>query len=205
MVILDIIDTGFTFRLLLIPALTAFTGWLVIRLSLYLLFKPVLPRKVFGFTVQGLLPRNQQHLAQQAGRYAASSFSFDTIEEKIRDPKIFEQVKPLIETHIDDFLRNKLKEQMPMISMFIGDKTIQTLKTVFIQEIQNMFPQVMSQFTGQLKTELNIGAMVTAKLESVSPALIAKTVSQKTNKLALFGGLIGLLIGIIQFILLQII
>ena len=126
--------------LLLIPLLTAFTGWAVIRLLLKMLFRPLHPKKLFGYTWQGILPGQKFSIADKIGKYVATEFSsFDAIEQKIGDPKNFEKVKPLIETHIDDFLRNKLKEQMPMISMFIGDKTINTLKTVFIKQVFDLF------------------------------------------------------------------
>ena len=56
-----------------------------------------------------------------------------------------------------------------MISMFIGDKTINTLKTVFMKEIEDLFPQVMQQFAGELKNDLNIEQMVVSKINNISP------------------------------------
>ena len=108
----------------------------------------------------------------------------------------------MIETHIDDFLRNKLKEQMPMIGMFIGDKTINSLKTIFIQEIETLFPQVMQQFAGNLKNELNPEQMVVSKIASISPeqfeTAVYQNISKEIRMASIFGAAIGLLIGIIQ-------
>lgn len=189
--------------LILIPLLTALTGWIVIRLTLKLLFRPAEPKKLMGFAWQGILPAQKQQIADTVGKLAATEFSnFDAIEQKISDPKNFENVKPLIETHIDDFLRHKLKEQMPMISMFIGDKTISTLKTVFIQEIETLFPQVMEKFAGNLKNELNIEQMVSSKIAAISTKRIESLLYSKMKKeihmTALFGAAIGFLIGLIQ-------
>lgn len=192
----------FNYWLLLIPALSTLIGWLSIKIAVKLVFHPQQPKKIFGISFQGILPRNQKLIAAEAGKYAAASFSLDTIEQKIKDPKNFDQVRPLIETHIDDFLRHKLKEQMPMIGMFIGDKTIQSLKTIFIQEIESLFPQVMQQFAGNLKKEINIEALISGKLESMSPAVIEKAVSGKFRPALILGGLIGLVMGLIQFAIL---
>jgi uncharacterized membrane protein YheB (UPF0754 family) len=190
------------YGLLLIPLLTAFTGWFVIRLVLWAIFHPREPKKILGLTLQGVFPAQQENLAIQAGKFASTAFSFDDLEKKISDPKNFDNVKPIIESHIDDFLRNKLKEQMPMISMFIGDKTIQSLKTVFIQEIENLFPQVMQQFGGNLKKELNIEELVSSKIRTISPARLEEQISgnlsKQFNRVSLVGGLIGLFIGLIQ-------
>src|SRR5688572_16796766 len=105
--------------------------------------------------------RNRWRMAQQLGRMAATGFANLDLEQKIGDPANFKKLVPFIENHVDDFLRNKLKEQMPMISMFIGDKTITTLKTVFMQELENLFPQVMKQFASNMKNDPGIEQMVT--------------------------------------------
>lgn len=188
--------------LVLIPLLSAFIGWITIRLAIKLLFRPYSPKKILGFSLQGILPSQKMEIARQAGNYVAKQFSLAGIEQKINDPKNFEAVKPLIETHIDDFLRNKLKEQMPMISMFIGDKTINSLKTIFIQEIETLFPQVMQQFAGNLKNEFNPEQMVVSKIASISPQQFETAFYQNMKKemrvASLFGAAIGLLIGLIQ-------
>jgi len=188
--------------LLLIPLLSAFIGWITIRLSINLLFRPYNPKKIFGFSLQGIFPAQKIQIAGQAGKYVAQEFSLAGIEQKINDPKNFAAVKPMIETHIDDFLRNKLKEQMPMIGMFIGDKTINSLKTIFTQEIETLFPQVMQQFAGNLKNELNPEQMVVSKIASISPeqfeTAVYQNISKEIRMASIFGAAIGLLIGIIQ-------
>jgi len=189
--------------LILIPLLSAFTGWIAIKIVVKLVFRPLLPQKIMGIKWQGILPAHKQQMAEKIGKIAANEFaSFTGIEEKISDPGNMEKIKPLIETHIDDFLRNKLKEQMPMIGMFIGDKTITTLKVVFMQEIESLFPQVMQQFAGQLKNDLNIEQMVVSKIAGVSSAQIESLLYQKLAKefqmAAMIGAAAGLLIGLIQ-------
>ena len=190
---------------LLIPLLTALTGWIVIRLTIRLLFRPLSPQNVMGFKWQGILPKHKQQIADKLGNLVALEFSSFSLEEKISDPQNFENVKPLIETHIDDFLRNKLKEQMPMIGMFIGDKTIGTLKTIFIQEIETLFPQVMEQFAGNLKSKLNLQQMVSSRITGISPTqienLLYTNMANEIRNASLFGAAVGLLIGIIQLII----
>jgi len=189
--------------LLLIPLLTAATGWLIFQIILFVLFRPFKPRKILGFSLQGILPANQHQIAIKAGQIAATEFSsFAGIEQKISDPGNIHKIKPLIETHIDDFLRNKLKDQMPMISMFIGDKTINSLKTVFMNEIEALFPQVMQQFAGELKNDLNIEQMVVSKINEISPEKLESSLHQTLAKefrvaSATAAG-IGLLIGLLQ-------
>ena len=44
---------------ILIPLLSAFLGWLIIRLSFLLLFRPVRPLKFASLTIQGALYKNE--------------------------------------------------------------------------------------------------------------------------------------------------
>jgi uncharacterized membrane protein YheB (UPF0754 family) len=195
--------------LLLIPLLTALTGWIVIRLAVKLFFRPLKPLKLMGFQWQGLLPRKKQQIADNVGKLVATEFSNFNALEMISDPQNFEKVRPLIETHIDDFLRNKLTVQMPMIAMFIGDKTINSLKTIFIQEIETLFPQVMEKFAGNIKNDLKIEQMVSSRIARISPEkveyLFHRNMEKEIRLASLFGAAIGLVIGMLQLIIISLI
>ena len=88
------------------------------------------------------------------------------MEEKVRDPDNLKKVMPLIEQHVDEFLKVKLKAEIPVIGMFIGDKTILSIKKVFLQEIEILFPEIMNAFAGNLKKEMNVERMITERIES---------------------------------------
>src|SRR6201993_5041258 len=124
-----------------IPFISAFIHWLTIWMALKLLFHPRHPKKILGFTLHGVFPKRQQQIAESLGRVVGQELlSFDDIEKTITDPANVRRILPLAESHIDSFLRVKLKESMPMIAMFIGDKTITQLKTVFLAELEELFP-----------------------------------------------------------------
>ena len=66
----------------------------------------------------------------------------------------FETMKPVINDKLDDFFRHKLTTKLPMISMFIGDKTIEELKAVFMEELALLFPLLISEFSAHLNRDL---------------------------------------------------
>src|SRR5262249_33988073 len=101
-------------KLFLIPIATALSCWLVIKVFFSILFRPHEPKSFLGLKLQGILPKKQSAIAARTGKLVAEQFfSLKTIEEKISDPSILQKVMALIEEHIDDFLRNKLKKEMP--------------------------------------------------------------------------------------------
>ena len=69
-----------------------------------------------------------------------------------KDP--FEAMKPVINVKLDDFFRHKLSAKLPMISMFIGEKTIEELKEVFMEELALLFPLLITEFSAHLNKDL---------------------------------------------------
>ena len=67
----------------------------------------------------------------------------------------FEALKPVINEKLDEFFRHKLSAKLPMISMFIGDKTIEELKGVFMEELALLCPVLISEFGTQLNKQVH--------------------------------------------------
>ena len=190
--------------LLLIPIFSACTGWLVIHLAINYLFHPAKPKRILGFKLQGILPAKQHALAERIGDAVALFFPADELEKKISHPDNLKALLPMIEAHIDDFLRNKLSKELPMIGMFIGDKTIGKVKEAFMKEIESLFPQIMKEYAGNIKKDFNIRQRVVGLINAFPPASIEKMLLGKSGeqlqKARFAGAIIGLVTGIVELI-----
>jgi uncharacterized membrane protein YheB (UPF0754 family) len=194
--------------LILIPLISAFIGWVTNWVAIKMLFHPREPKKIVGITFHGIFPKRQQQFAEKLGKLVSAEFlSFEDIEQKISNPDNLKKVMPMIETHVDEFLRNRLKDEMPVISMFIGDKTINNLKTMFMKEIESLFPQVMKQYATNLKTELDLEQIVIKKVAGFSSDKLEEILYQIMSKefrfVEIIGAVIGFIIGIVQIIITQ--
>ena len=166
------------------------------------MFRPRQPRSILGVQVQGILPKKQSVIAARAGKMVAEQFfSLQAIEEKIGDPSTLQKIMPSIEEHIDDFLRNKLKKEMPFIGMFVGDKTIDSVKKVFMTELETLFPNIMRSYASTLISDLNIAQLVSQKIAAASVQQIEtsfkKTFSKELRVTELLSASIGLVIGLV--------
>ena len=110
------------------PFIAAAMGWMLVAAALQLLFHPAQPRKIAGWSFQGLFPKKQMVLAAAIGRLSASLIPVKELEQKITHPDNVKKIMPQAEEHIDNFLRVKLVKSMPVVGMFVGDKTINNLK-----------------------------------------------------------------------------
>ena len=192
--------------LLSIPLISACIGWISIWLAIKFLFHPKNPILILGFTIQGIIPKRQKQFAQRVGKLVGEElFSFNEIEQKITSLDNLKKLTPAIDQHVDEFLHKKLSKAMPMISMFIGEKTINTLKILFMQELSELFPQLMRNYMVELKNELDLERIVTARVAALSSdklELILYQIISKEFRLArITGAIIGFLIGLLQVLI----
>jgi uncharacterized membrane protein YheB (UPF0754 family) len=189
-----------------IPFISAFIQWLTIWMALKLLFHPRQPRKIAGYRVQGFFPKRQRQIAESLGKIAGKEFfSFEDIELTITDPENAKKILPLADQHIDHFLRNKLKESLPVISMFIGEKTILQLRTVFMKELEELFPLILKNYVGGLKNSLDIEKIVVDKITNISSERLEQMVNQLFQKefgfVQWIAAVLGFLLGLLQILL----
>lgn len=189
--------------LIIIPFISAFIGWVTNWVAIKMLFHPRQPKKILGITFHGIFPKRQQQFAEKLGKIISNEFlSFADIEQKISNPDNLKKIMPMIEQHVDEFLRNRMSDEMPVISMFIGDKTISKLKSAFMKEIELLFPQVMKQYAGNLKTELDLEHIVIQKVSAFSSDKLEEILYQIMSKefrfVEIIGGVIGFIIGLVQ-------
>jgi uncharacterized membrane protein YheB (UPF0754 family) len=192
--------------LLLIPLISAFIGWVTNWIAIKMLFHPREPRIIFGIRFQGIFPKRQHQFAEKLGKLVSDEFlSYTDIEQKISNPDNLRKILPLIERHIDEFLRVKLGKEMPVINMFIGDKTINKVKAAFMTEITELFPVVMKEYAGHLRAELDLEHIVIKKVAAFSSDKLEEILYQIMAKEFRFvewvGAIIGFIIGVVQVVI----
>jgi len=189
--------------LILIPLISGFIGWVTNWVAIKMLFHPRNPVNILGIKLQGIFPKRQDQFAEKLGKLVSRELlSFDEIEAKITNPDNLKKVLPQVENHIDHFLRVKLSDSMPMISMFIGDKTIEKLKAVFMEELEILFPKIMKDYSGTLKQQLDLEAIVTAKVKAFSSdkleEILYQVMASEFRFVEIIGAVLGFLIGLFQ-------
>jgi uncharacterized membrane protein YheB (UPF0754 family) len=194
------------YTLFLLPFISAFIGWFTNWIAIKMLFHPKEPKRFLGITIHGIFPKGQKQFAQKLGVLVASELlHFDEIASRIADPAQLKEVKPYIEQHIDHFLEHKLKEKLPLISMFVGAGTLDKIKEGLLEEIDAMLPQLMQQYAEKLKTKIDIEKMVTEKVANFSSdkleEILVSIMKKEFRFVEIIGGVLGFLIGLLQILI----
>jgi uncharacterized membrane protein YheB (UPF0754 family) len=192
--------------LYLIPFISAFIGWFTNWIAIKMLFHPKDPKRILGVTFHGIFPKRQQQFATKLGSVVANELlHFDEIVDRIKEPSNLQDLAPFIEKHIDQFLLVKLKEKLPVISMFVGEGMIQKIKEGLLEEIEVMLPELINQFTGKLSTTIDIEKIVTEKVANFSSdkleEILVSIMQKEFRFVEIIGGVLGFLIGLVQVVI----
>jgi uncharacterized membrane protein YheB (UPF0754 family) len=185
------------------PFIAAFTGWFTTWIAIYMLFHPREPKRFFGITIQGIFPKRQKQFAAKLGAVVANELlHFNDIAALIKDPDQLADLKPGIEAHVDTFLHVKLKEKLPVISMFVGEGMLSKIKEGLMEEIDLLLPEIITKYTDNLTQKVDIEQMVTERVSNFSSdkleEILAAVMSKEFRFVELVGGVLGFVIGLIQ-------
>ena len=122
-------------HLLLLPLLVAGFGWLISWGFIKIIFFPHQSIRMAGRDWQSLFSKK------------AGQISISQILPQLTEGDSFQKLLPFIDAKLDEFFKERLVQKMPIISMFIGEKTITQLKEVFLEELAQIFPDLLSEFT----------------------------------------------------------
>jgi len=185
------------------PFISAFIGWVTTWVAIKMLFHPRYPKHFLGITIQGVFPKRQKQVAEKLGSVVAKELiHFDEIAAMLKDPSQLKALTPTIEKHLDNFLQVKLKEKLPVISMFVGEGTMTKIKDGMLEEIELLLPEIITQYTDSLSQRIDIEKIVTEKVTNFSSDKLEEILQSVMKKefwfLELVALILGFVIGLVQ-------
>ena len=192
----------------IIPLLNAAFGWFIISLLCHSLFHPVRKKNFFILDIQGLIPKNLPRWGQQAGTYAANNFlDLGKLKDNLLQPEKLGKINEILDDKVDDFLRNKLKEKIPVFGMFITEGMISKMKETLMSEFDHMIPELISFFADDLQKKYDVQHMIAEKLEQFDAASLEKLFYSQAGKgillLKLTVAMAGLLLGLLEILIIR--
>jgi len=189
-----------------IPFISAFIGWFTNWIAIKMLFHPKEEKKILGLRIQGIFPKRQAQFAEKLGQLVARELiSIKDISEKLNQPQTLQMAMPFIESHIDNFINVKLKEEIPLLAMFINEETMGGIRKGIITEIEELFPALLAQLTTRLEQEIQIEKIVIEKVKSFSSdkleEILKAIMSKEFRFVEIIGAVLGFIIGLFQVLL----
>ncbi|GAB9468313.1 hypothetical protein Gpo141_00005632 [Globisporangium polare] len=195
-------------RIVVFPVFGLVVGTMTNWLALKMIFEPVNPRKFLCFTLHGLFLRRQNEVAAVYGRMVATDVlnSRNIIEAILKGPysdRLFE----LVYDNVQEAVNASAAVTEKLIHMSIGEETYANIKEDITDHIVQKFPESLRQIEDYATTAMDLEVTLREKMKLLSSAqfenLLHPIFEEDEWKLVLMGGVLGLVIGLIQAFLIN--
>ena len=189
--------------------ITTIIGWLLFNLFIYFIFNPKKPISLFGFKIQGYFPRKKNYFIEKITQFIYTQLTETNWSKIICSEENMQKLNPIIESNIDHFIRIKLAQELPIIATFIGESTILKLKTIFMNELTILLPNIIdNQIVTLSSNKANLKDKINAYIFTFYNNEIEKKFLNKNQftlkKIQFMGIFFVFLISVIQVIIMLI-
>lgn len=187
--------------------ISTFIGWITNVVAIKLLFRPHKAYKIplFGWTIQGLIPKRQLDIAYALGDVISTEFitGNDVLESISR-----EDIKAQLRAKIEKYVRNQILLRMPFllpesIQAYFADLLAKTIGQELDKFLDNPRMFFQEEEMKQIKDEIN--KIVVKKVKSLELVelenLVYSLARSELKHIEILGGVLGFIIGIAQGII----
>jgi uncharacterized membrane protein YheB (UPF0754 family) len=194
-------------KLILIPLVSAFIGWMTNWIAVKMLFHPKKPIRILFFVVQGIFHLRQKEIARKLGATIESKLlSHQDIQDVMKSDSIKDNLMPVIDHYINDFVSNRLITIHPMMAMLPADM-VSLIQGKLLEEIQNMLPELLKEASKSLETRMNIKETIRKKIENFDVSeledILFSILKSEFRMIEYIGGVLGFFIGVSQILIIK--
>jgi uncharacterized membrane protein YheB (UPF0754 family) len=185
-----------------IPIVSALIGYVTNYIAVKMLFRPKMPCRVLGITLQGLVPRRQKEIAASLGKMIERDLlSHSDIQAALKGAETSQEAAAFLNEQIDLFVQ-RLGAQNPMIGAFLQGPLLEQVKGMLAAQMSEKFPVFMERVVERLESRLDIQEIVRSKVEAFDltklEAVIQEVTARELKMIEALGGVLGFIIGVLQ-------
>lgn len=188
--------------LLLFPLVGAGIGWFTNHLAVRMLFRPRRPRRFAGLTIQGLIPRRREELAESIAEVVEQELvGGDDIVQALQSEAFRHRLTEVLDEQLARLLREMLANR-PIVSQFLTDDVLAPVRRAILSEVMKAFPVAAEVLRDALSQHLDVRQIVQEKVSRLDldalEALVFRVARQEFRYIELLGGIIGFVVGLVQ-------
>lgn len=196
-----------TVYFLIFPVVGALVGWLTNWLAIRMLFRPREPLRLFGWSLQGVIPRRHVQLAERIAETVENSLlTHEDLDKAMSGIQWHEEVDRLIKKVLHDRGPGGIIEKIPGLSQAWRNIVLPSLQEVLGKEIIRFLDRYRSAFVSRLRDSVDIREIVRNKVQQFElealEGLVLNVARKEFAHIQVVGAVTGTLIGIVQGIVL---
>ena len=192
-------------RIIIMAAIAAVIGWSTNLLAIKMIFRPLYPLKIpiIGWNLQGIIPKRRDEIAKNIGKMVEEELiSIDDIVELIKREENKEAILSNIKRNVNKIVDEKIPSIVPS---FVKKNIFSYISRSIDEEADKFLDSAIEDILGDSSATISIANMVEDKINSFDLLTLEEMILSIANKelkhIEILGGILGLIIGIVQGIL----
>lgn len=193
---------------ILIPLLSSLIGWFTNYLAIKMLFRPKKTISIFGMKIQGIIPKRRGDLALTVGKTIEEELlTHGDLAKALQKVDVREEIRPIIRQKIDEMIEQKLAKDNPMLMALLPPQVLTNIKKNVEDSIIQAAPELINKAVDSFVHKLPIAELVVTNINGFDldrlEDLIINSARNEFKFIEYLGGVVGLLIGLLQVLLSQ--
>ncbi|MGE3163540.1 MAG: DUF445 domain-containing protein [Planctomycetota bacterium] len=191
-----------------LPLIGGLIGWATNWVAVRMIFRPRRPVRLLGFAFQGLLPRRRSDLARSvADTVERDLISVDDVQQVVHGMVKGERVRALLHERVDRLVAQQIEKLGPMVKMFVPGDLVSSLKAKVEEEVILFIESMSGELRQGIAEQLDVHEMVRSRIEGYDldrlEQIVNRIASQELRHIEVLGGVLGVLIGLVEAIVLR--
>lgn len=187
----------------ILPAFGLFVGFSSDWLALKLMFHPKKPRKILGYTVQGLFLKRQQQVAHDyADLIARELLTPNNFWEALLNGPTADRIVALVQKHVQQMVDEQSGIARPVVALAIGTRRYQDMKKSVADRMLEKLPETLRHVDRYAEDAMDIRNTLITRMQKLSAEefenLLRPAFKEDEWILITVGGALGFLVGELQ-------
>ncbi len=187
----------------MLPLAGLLVGYATNWLALKLIFEPVEPKQMFGYTVQGLFMKRQKEVAVEYSKIVVENIlNIENILYEMIEGPSSDKLKAMIARYVSDVVDKTAGNSKQVLELLAGKNRYEIVKNMahwsFIQELPILITEIFDYAEEALDIENTLAEKMTELPAEQFQGLLRPVFQEDELKLIIIGAVLGCLAGAAQ-------
>ncbi len=190
----------------MLPAAGVMVGYLTNWLALKMIFRPVVERRLLGFSIQGLFFKRQKEVSETyASIVTERILTIENLFDFIVRGKDTRKITALLYKQISKITDNIAHSFKSVINIFAGEKQLEIIKNIAVYRLKEELPLEISVVYNYAENAIGLKQIMAEKMSALPvnefENFLHPVFQEDEMKLIIVGAVLGGLAGMIQYLI----
>ena len=187
----------------MLPAFGGFVGFFSDWIALQMMFRPLRPKKIMGFTLQGLFIKRQNEVAADyAALISKQLLTSRNMMEELFSGTHSARVIELVSRHVKQEIDLQAGIVRPLVVYAMGGEKYQRLKEQVATRIMAQLPETMKHVESYAEDAMDVRNTLVMRMQQLTPeefeGMLRPAFKEDEWSLIIVGAVLGFLVGEMQ-------